>query len=330
MKILIPYKEKLPVLRYGGTERVVYWLLKELAVLGHEVFLLGHKESVVPGVKVIPWKDQSVEDVAQTATFGGVDIVHFQHNIPANFPFPAVCTIHGNGQKGEVFHHNALFISKKHAENHRAISFVYNGIDFSEYPVLHDKKFFNDSFLFLAKGSWKVKNLKDCTDLAKKMKFHLQIAGSKKLSLSRYLHYQGQVDRIQKIKLAAVTDALLFPVRWHEPFGLAVIEAFALGLPVIGSSYGSLPELISKDRGVLVKSKVELEEALEKFRSQQGDGSFLAEAIRASAEEKFSSKVMAQEYLKYYEKVLRGEELNSATSPPQWNLSQSPQELLAF
>ena len=32
--------------------------------------------------------------------------------------------------------------------------------------------------------------------------------------------------------------ALLFPVKWHEPFGLALIESLYFGNPVFGTPFG--------------------------------------------------------------------------------------------
>ncbi len=40
---------------------------------------------------------------------------------------------------------------------------------------------------------------------------------------------------------------LLFPSRWHEPFGLALIEAAACGVAVVASRVGGIPELV-RDR----------------------------------------------------------------------------------
>ena len=37
---------------------------------------------------------------------------------------------------------------------------------------------------------------------------------------------------------------LLFPIAWHEPFGLSMIEAMACGTPVIALRNGSVPEVV--------------------------------------------------------------------------------------
>jgi glycosyltransferase involved in cell wall biosynthesis len=43
-------------------------------------------------------------------------------------------------------------------------------------------------------------------------------------------------------------DILIVPSLWNEPFGRSVIEAFAHGIPVIGSNKGALPQLIDNGK----------------------------------------------------------------------------------
>jgi len=50
-------------------------------------------------------------------------------------------------------------------------------------------------------------------------------------------------------ELLCQVDVLVVPSLWQEPFGRTVIEAFAYGVPVIGSDRGGIPELITEDTG---------------------------------------------------------------------------------
>ncbi len=59
------------------------------------------------------------------------------------------------------------------------------------------------------------------------------------------------------------SKALIFPVLWHEPFGLAIIESLFFGCPVIGTNYGALPELIPPEIGFLSNSLNELTTAFQ-------------------------------------------------------------------
>ena len=52
--------------------------------------------------------------------------------------------------------------------------------------------------------------------------------------------YLGQVDKTKANQLLAGANALIFPSLWFETFGMVIIEAFALGTPVIASKLGQL------------------------------------------------------------------------------------------
>jgi len=63
-------------------------------------------------------------------------------------------------------------------------------------------------------------------------------------------HIKGQVEFLGRLSHDQVLDkmkkarVLIFPSEWYEPFGLSIIEAYACGLPVIGSRLGSMQNLI--------------------------------------------------------------------------------------
>lgn len=303
MKILFEHNGSLPVKRYGGTERIIFWLMKELVKRGHEVFLIASADSDVKkyGIKLIP---RTVDDWRSLVP-SNIDIVHLFSPTELEMEFPFLLTVEGNGQIGEAFPKNTVFVSKKHAQNHASLAYVYNGIDMDEYPYTKGTKKNWNNFLFLAKAKWKVKNLKNCVQACKSNKKHLHIAGGRTFSFSRYIHSYGMVDQKKKLELLNRTDALLFPVRWHEPFGIAIIEAMALGLPVIGSPYGSLPELIRPNTGLICDTFDELMDAVSGTNND-----FRADEIRRYVEKKFSVQKMADDYLSFYDKVIKGKTIN--------------------
>ena len=97
---------------------------------------------------------------------------------------------------------------------------------------------------------------------------------------------------------------LLFPVLWHEPFGIAVVEALVSGAPVISTPFGSLPELIQSEVGRICFSEKEMVEAVGSLHD------FKSEACRDWALSKFHYRLMVDKYLTYYEKILNGQTLN--------------------
>ena len=56
MKIVFSHTGVLPVIGYGGIERILFWHMAELARLGHQVVLIGHPDSKVQeyGIELIP------------------------------------------------------------------------------------------------------------------------------------------------------------------------------------------------------------------------------------------------------------------------------------
>lgn len=52
------------------------------------------------------------------------------------------------------------------------------------------------------------------------------------------------VGHVEPLQFLAQIDVLVVPSVWHEPFGRVVQEAFACGVPVVGSASGGIPEVI--------------------------------------------------------------------------------------
>ncbi|WP_127717879.1 glycosyltransferase [Halobacteriovorax sp. HLS] len=323
MKIVFQHNGILPVQKYGGIERILFWHMKELARRGHEVILFGHPDSQVQefGIQLVASPTDADEFSKLIPT--DADIVHLTYNYVAKSKVPTIVNMQCNGQIGEEFPVNSVFVSKRHAQNHGSGCFVYNALDFDEYPYEESNSSELNNFLFLAKGSWGVKNLKHCIQVCKKAKKHLHIAGGRALLPSRYIHSYGMVGGDEKISIMKKCDAFLFPVRWHEPFGIAIIEAMAMGMPVFGGPYGSLPEIINEVSGKICNSKEELLAAVKCENNQ-----FERDRIRQYVVDKFSISTLTDEYLKLYERVISGESLNS--KKPTWQLSSRPEELLPF
>jgi glycogen synthase len=93
----------------------------------------------------------------------------------------------------------------------------------------------------------------------------LEIAGSGDPRYERELHalaaalgvasrvrFRGSLSRRALASAYAEADALLFPVRWEEPFGLVPLEAMASGTPVIAAASGGAAAHLRHDHTALV------------------------------------------------------------------------------
>jgi glycosyltransferase involved in cell wall biosynthesis len=130
--------------------------------------------------------------------------------------------------------------------------------------------------------------------------------------LSQQISYIGPVNDLQKNKLLGEAAALLMPIEWEEPFGLVMAEALACGTPVIGFNRGALPEIIDHSKtGACCHSVDEMIGAVLRI----GDLSRLE--CRQQAEGRFSSTVMVDNYISFYDKVLSGQPVGTSSFKPQ-------------
>jgi glycosyltransferase involved in cell wall biosynthesis len=112
------------------------------------------------------------------------------------------------------------------------------------------------------------------------------------------VRWVGTISGATRDDLVAAARVALFPLRWNEPGGTAVVEALALGTPVVGIARGCLPELVEHGRtGLLTTDEDELG-ALVAAAASIDEGECRAEAAR-----RFTPAVMAEAYLGLYEKT---------------------------
>jgi glycosyltransferase involved in cell wall biosynthesis len=164
---------------------------------------------------------------------------------------------------------------------------------------------------FLGKGAWPVKNLKGAIRVALAAGVEMDVLGAKRLGLSHQLrwtwspriHFHGMVGGDEKFRLLQQSKGLIFPVRWHEPFGLAVIESLYFGAPVYATPYGALPEIVTPEVGSLSDNMDGLVAAVTA-------GNFAPEACHERATQHFNHLQMGRGYVQYYERVLSGETLH--------------------
>lgn len=339
MKILLVNNTKIPVHLYGGTERVIWWLGKALVRMGHEVTYLVKADSSCPFAKVLTLNEK--KPIAEQIP-DDCDVVHLHFETKEELPKPFLVTLHGNLSKPHTFHPNTVFLTHNHAQRHGGSVFVHNGIDFEDYgqPDLNNRRLY---FHFLGNAAWRVKNVRGAIDLAGKAGERLHVIGGTRvnfrmglrITLTPHVRFHGMLGGDGKNAILNGSKGLIFPVLWHEPFGLAIVESLFFGCPVFGTPYGSLPELLGKkvrqepanvnwngsvdafysDFGCLSVKKSELVEAIKNV------GAYEPKRCHEHARESFSAERMAKDYLRLYEEVLNGKALHPA--PPIFTGPQS-------
>ncbi len=117
----------------------------------------------------------------------------------------------------------------------------------------------------------------------------------------RNITYAGNLSGDKKMKFISNAKALLFPIEWDEPFGMAVIEALACGTPVVAMKRGAMPEIIQHGKnGFLARDEKEF------FEYAQRVNEIDPAECRRSVEKLFSAKAMARQYLlRYLEAIKR-------------------------
>ena len=317
LHIAIIHRGVVPAKTYGGTERTIWWLTQALSELGHRVTLILPRGSHSPFAEVIAFSQfraQVADLVPRDA-----DVVHAMDGFNEKVEKPLLITMNGNGFPGDKYHPNTVFVSRDHARRHKSDMFVYASVNPDDYPPLEPQA--KEPFcFFLAKARWKVKNVKGAIAVARAAGVPLQIIGGWRPSFSRKVKWLGWVSDTQKKETLRRGSALLFPVRWHEPFGLALMEAMVTGSPVFGTPYGSLPELITEQTGFLSLKKTDLAGALKNYSQYD------RQVIRNYVLNHFTHRHMAEKYLEYYRHVMSGKTLNP--HEPEALTTRSPLTLL--
>jgi glycosyltransferase involved in cell wall biosynthesis len=217
---------------------------------------------------------------------------------------------------------------------------VHNGVDVNDFTVREDKDDYVITLARFTRDKGQDVAARICTRLGLPLRMAGTVGGiptreqlSEELARpgSPFHHYKDvkyylqsvrpyeQPDRIswigsvggqEKRDLVAGAQALLMPIRWEEPFGLAVLEALASGTPVVAMRHGAMPVIIEHGyNGFLADDEQEFEECLRRVRS----GEIKPENCRRSVKERFSAARMADRYVERYEQVI---ELGRAAPVP--------------
>ncbi|MCY1523239.1 Spore coat protein SA [compost metagenome] len=186
---------------------------------------------------------------------------------------------------------------------------IFNGVNLSVYDF--KKEVDTDASLVFLGRIEPIKGTHIAIQVAKKTGKRLIIAGNIpaeyqgyfdteiKSELNDRITYMGPVNDQQKNALLGSALAFLMPIQWNEPFGIVMAEAMACGTPVIGFNRGSVPEVVINDyngyRCDTIEQMIDCVLKIENIDRKQ---------VRKDAEERFSSKVIIDQYLNLYQKLI--------------------------
>jgi glycosyltransferase involved in cell wall biosynthesis len=297
MHVALFIRDRLPVPKYGGTQRIALYLARGLAAAGHRVTLLANAGTRVPEAEVVELPAGRRGDLAldlRSRLPPGVEILLAYSPVGPAPEVPWIRSLHGNRKPGTPSAPNTLYLSRDHATRHGATAFVYNGIDLAEFRFQATKARYD---LFLGRLH-RVKGHRWAIEGARRSGRRLVLAGGWRPSLRRGVCYVGKVGGDRKAGLLAGAACLWMPALWDEPFGLTLVEAMASGTPVLGTRRGALPEIVAPAVGALgetLDELVALRPALDRIDPA---------VCRAWVERHFTHHIMAAEYVRMFRAFL--------------------------
>jgi glycosyltransferase involved in cell wall biosynthesis len=342
MKIAIAAEPFLPIppKKYGGVERVIYYLIKGLQQNGHEVVLLAPGDSKVD-CELIPIcekhfffgktrkeQDKLVEKnkIIRERTINllrgilhRVDIIHSHGlNLSEFSDFPNVTTLHGmfTLKQMEYFKErknlNYISISLNQRKSFPQLNYVgnvYNGEDPEEYPFIKKPK----KYLCFIGRFDREKNPLDAIELAIHLGMKIKLAGKIDFQGRDYFNkaikpyfshplveYLGELGMEDKIKLIGNAACNLHPINFREPFGLTVIESAYCGTPTLATRRGSMSEIIENNR-----TGVLVDDFAEGYHKLEECFKMDRNYISTRARALFNYKRMAKDYETVYKEVIR-------------------------
>jgi glycosyltransferase involved in cell wall biosynthesis len=335
---IAPLFESVPPRRYGGTERVVYWLTEELVAMGHDVTLFATGDSVT-SAELVPVRAQAARFVPNfernNAPYARLlelvrrrarefDVLHFHIDFHpfalfTRQPTPFVNTLHGRLDQDWVPEIYDLFpevplVSVSNAQRRPMPRLNWAATVLHGMPpavLTPQPASRRDYFAFLGRISPE-KGIETAIRIARAAGTRLRIAakiGEEDVQYYRDVvapllqagdvEFLGEIDDAQKPDFLSGARALLFPIDWPEPFGLVMIEAMACGCPVIAMRRGSVPEVVEDGlTGYVVANLAEAVAACARVDALD------RAAVRRRFEQRWTAARMAGDYLALYERLI--------------------------
>ena len=346
--VLAPLSHRVPPSGYGPWEQVAFNVAEGLRRRGADVTLFCSENSSFAGrtraVAAVPFSE---DPHLNGDVFGELhvanlfahahefDLIHNHLDwrplcfaLASSAP-PLVTTIHGFSSPQILAAYYAasrrsFYCSISDADRDPGLAYlatVYNGIDPSAFAFRQDPE---DYLLFFGRIH-EEKGAHVAIEVARRAGRPLVIAGI--VHEERYyreriaphvdgrrVRFAGEVTGAQRSSLLGGAAALLQMNTRKERFGLSMIEAMACGTPVIGSSLGSIPEVVADRVTGFVCEDVDAA-----VRAVAALPSIDRAACRARVEQHFTVDSMVDGYAAAYRMALAAR----APAPP------TPEQLLA-
>ncbi len=208
-------------------------------------------------------------------------------------------------------HTNFTFLSRSHRKSFpwiKSAEVVYFGVNLDSFPFAETKE---DYLAFVGSINDK-KGILEAIEIAKQSKMQLKIAAKIKSEDMEFYEkevrsriksldteFLGEVNNDTRNQLLKRAKAMLFPIKWEEPFGMVMIESMAVGTPVIAFNKGSVPEVIDDGvTGFVVENVSQAVKAIEKLDQ------IAPVSCRKHIEEKFNINETADKFNLLYSKIL--------------------------
>jgi len=333
--VLGPIAWRVPPRHYGGWESVAHLLAEGLARRGHDTTLFATADSItsakLSSVASRPLEeDRSLpsrvyETLHTAAAFEqahNLDVLHNNAGVFATalsrlVETPVLTTLHGSAAEADsrlVYsrYREQPYVSITDAERALApelnyVATVYNGIEVPAEPPDGD----HDDYLLVVGRLSPDKGVHHAVELAQLTGRRLVIAGIVPDANREYyetrivphvdgrrIEYIGPCDAEQRDELMRRAYAYLHLITYAEAFGLTIVEAMAVGAPVIVFPLGSARELVRDgETGFIVGSVQEAAEALERIPSLD------RRRCWSWTKEQFSADSMVEGYIRVYERL---------------------------
>ena len=332
-----PLVESVPPPGYGGTERVVSYLTEELVKEGHDVTLFASGDSRTSAELVAcaprslrldeavedPFAHQVVQMEAVAAAADRFDVIHwhidyFHFPLSRRLGVPHVTTLHGRLDLPDlqpIYDEFPDMPLVSISDDQRTplpqakwAATVYHGMPLDEL-LPHEEP--AGYLAFLGRISPE-KRADRAIEVARRARMPLRIAAKvddadreyfeeeiEPLLEQDHVDFIGEIGPEEKNEFLGRAKALLFPIDWNEPFGLAMIEAMACATPVIAYRSGSVPEVIDEGvTGFVVDDIDSATAAVGRLDELDRAG------VRAGFERRFDVARMARDYLRVYEGLI--------------------------